>query len=234
MKARVLFPFILIVSLVLVSSTSGSLARESGLSRVGNPSATAQQARVAELVGQIGGTIPAVALDEDYVYVGAGAGPTTVNLSHPLRLAAVGRTAVLPGVVKGVMMTQSYAYVPTGGWGLHIVEASEPLTMTEHVFLPWVSRNYTPSVTLSGNMFFDINATGEKDLSSVYVGGKELAKIFPDIEGLTPRDIVEKDEPGLSGIEVCAEVDGKDYCTTTDANGDFTLVLPDTTPETVL
>jgi hypothetical protein len=191
MKARVFFSFILIVSLVLVSSTSGSLAREPGL----NPLANTQQAQFAELVGQIGGTIPAVALDEDYVYVGAGAGPTTVNLSHPLRLAAVGRTAALPGVVKGVMMTQSYAYIPTGGWGLHIVEASEPLTMTEQVFLPWVSRNYTPPPPPTGTLFKDYNGDG----------------------------LLDPGEPGIEGLQVTAyDKDGNQIgSTTTDSEGKY-------------
>ena len=67
--------------------------------------------RNVELVGQIGGATSAVAVEGRYAYVGVGPRLVILDMADPARPTAVGQSAVLPGVIRGVAVAGSYAYV---------------------------------------------------------------------------------------------------------------------------
>ena len=69
-------------------------------------------------------------------------------------------------------------------------------------------------VYLEGKLFFDKNATGLQDESTY-------------LPCLNQRcDPVTEMEPGLEGFNVCTNIDDQDYCSTTLADGSFSIELP--------
>jgi len=59
----------------------------------------AQQSQNVELVGQIGGSTWAVAVQGNYAYIGVGPRLVILNTADPAHPVVVGQTGVLPGVV---------------------------------------------------------------------------------------------------------------------------------------
>ena len=74
-----------------------------------------------ELVGQIGGRTYAVAVQDNYAYIGVGPRLFILDVSDKARPVVIGRTGVLPGVVIDVAVSGSYAYVADGEGGLVIL-----------------------------------------------------------------------------------------------------------------
>jgi len=79
-----------------------------------------------ELVGHIGGKCNAVALQGEYAYVGVGPRLIILDASNPLHVYLVGKTRPLPGVVRGIFVAGSYAYVASDPGGLRVVDVSTP------------------------------------------------------------------------------------------------------------
>jgi hypothetical protein len=82
-------------------------------------------------VGQIGGATLAVAVQGRYAYVGVGPRLVVVDVGDPARPVEVGRTGVLPGVVRDVAVSGSYAYVADGDAGLRVIDVSNPSSPRE-------------------------------------------------------------------------------------------------------
>jgi len=101
-----------------------------------------------ELVGQIGGTISAVAVEGSYAYVGVGPRLVVLDISDPTHPAFVGQTGVLPGIAD-VAVSASTAYVADGDAGLRVVDVSNPATPTELGF--YDTPGYARGVVVSGS-----------------------------------------------------------------------------------
>lgn len=56
------------------------------------------QSSNVELIGQIGGTTNAVAIQGSYAYVGVGPRLVILNIANPARPIVVGQTVPLPGI----------------------------------------------------------------------------------------------------------------------------------------
>jgi len=97
----------------------------------------AQQVHV-ELVGQIGGSTYAVAVQGNYAYIGVGPRLFILDVSDPSRPDVVGQTSVLPEVV-GVAVSGSYAYVADWNGGLVILRISWRVYL---LYLPLVLKGY--------------------------------------------------------------------------------------------
>jgi hypothetical protein len=78
------------------------------------------------LVGQVGGVSRAVAVVGDIAYLGVGSRLLALDVSNPAAPTPFGRSAVLPGVVNAVVVTQTLAYVAAGQGGLRVLDVSEP------------------------------------------------------------------------------------------------------------
>ena len=98
---------------------------------------TPADSRKVELVGQIGGaTYAAVAVQGDHAYIGEGPRLTILDMSNPATPAVVGKTDLIPGIVRGVAVVGNYAYVADEGYGsrlvggddygLRVVDVSDP------------------------------------------------------------------------------------------------------------
>ena len=91
----------------------------------------APNAQNVELVGQIGGACYAVAVQGNMAYVGLGPRLAVLDVSSPTSPTLLGQSAVLPGVVEGVVVAGSQAYVAAGSAGLRIVDVSSPASPRE-------------------------------------------------------------------------------------------------------
>jgi len=129
MKARTFNLFVLTLGLVL---TTALLHGQATLTRARVPepegegmhTAAEQPPRTMALVGQVGGPTSAVAQDGSYAYIAAGPRLTIRDVSDPTDLSPVGRTEVLPGIVRDVALSQDIAYVANGEGGLRVIDIS--------------------------------------------------------------------------------------------------------------
>jgi len=71
----------------------------------------AGDARNVEYVGHIGGASYAVAAQGHYAYIGEGPSLIVLDVSNPASPTVVGKAPPLPGIVRGVAVAGSYAYV---------------------------------------------------------------------------------------------------------------------------
>ena len=100
-----------------------------------------------ELAGQWPyGPAHAVAVSGNYAYFGSGAALLVADVSIPAALHAVG-DVTLPGVVRGVAVSGSYAYV--AGTGLHVVDVSTPSAPVE--VGSYLTPGYAYGVAVAGS-----------------------------------------------------------------------------------
>ena len=83
-------------------------------------------ARNVELVGQIGGTCQAVAVQGRYAYIGLGPRLAVVDISNPARPALVGQSTILPDGVSDVVVSGRRAYAAAVDAGLRVLDISDP------------------------------------------------------------------------------------------------------------
>jgi hypothetical protein len=136
MKARLFIVPILVVSLALSLTWAGAAQPPQPPAPLRpmpgeGPGVNAQLAQNVELVGQIGGSVYAVALQGNYAYIGVGPRLVILNVSDQAHPAFVGQTSVLPDIVQGVAVVGDYAYVATDWSGLRIVNVANPAAPTE-------------------------------------------------------------------------------------------------------
>ena len=78
------------------------------------------------LVGQWGGPSFAAAVVGNRAYVGSGPRLLIFDVSNPSAPLLLGRSEVLPGVVRGVAVAGSYAYVADDDAGLQVINIANP------------------------------------------------------------------------------------------------------------
>jgi hypothetical protein len=94
---------------------------------VGPVAAVAASGRVLpEIVGQIGGSSYAVAVQGDYAYLGVGPRLVVLDISDPSDPTMLGQTDIMGDVVQGVAVAGGYAYVAAEYAGLQVVDVSDP------------------------------------------------------------------------------------------------------------
>ncbi len=92
MKAQRFCLFVLALNLALMSGASGALAQGAQPGGTGNPAVAQQQAQIVELVGQIGGTTAAIAVQGSYACISVGSRLVILDVSDPTKLTVIGRT----------------------------------------------------------------------------------------------------------------------------------------------
>ncbi|WP_448605243.1 LVIVD repeat-containing protein [Thermoflexus hugenholtzii] len=165
--------------------------------------AEAQSGSNVELVGQVGGSIWAVAVQGRYAYVGVGPRLVVMDVGDPSRPVVVGRTGVLPGVVRGVAVSGSYAYVADGG--LRVIDVSNPAAPREVGF--YDTLGWALGVAVSGSYAYV--ADGNKGLRVIDVSNPAA-----------PREVGVYDTPG--GAEDVA-VSGS-YAYVADGSGGLVIL----------
>ncbi len=85
----------------------------------------------AALIGQIGGSAYAVAVQGHYAYIGVGPRLVIVDISNPAQPIVVGQTRVLPNLISDIALAGSYAYIANSDSGLRIINMSDPTQPVE-------------------------------------------------------------------------------------------------------
>ena len=93
--------------------------------------ASAQQAYHMALVGQLGGSTKAVAVQGNYAYLGVGPRVLVLDISNSTHPTFVGQSPVLPGVVHDLVVAGSHAYVASRWAGLRILNVADPTRPVE-------------------------------------------------------------------------------------------------------
>jgi hypothetical protein len=117
MNIRIVSCLALVVSLSLIAGTPGVAAQ---------PLAASAQPQDVWVVGQLGGTTLAVALQGTYAYTSAGARLVILDISDPAHPAPVGQSAPLPETIERIKVSGDHAYVADGEGGLYIFDISDP------------------------------------------------------------------------------------------------------------
>jgi hypothetical protein len=123
---------VVILSVILV--VSGGMAPAARGAQEPAPDAVAAEAVTGamplEPLSQLGGYPGPIAVVEPYAYVGSGYALVILNVSAPSRPWHVG-SLPLPGVVRGITIEGSYAYIAAGEAGLRIVDIADPAAPIE-------------------------------------------------------------------------------------------------------
>ncbi len=91
---------------------------------------TPQETGGFTLLGQIGGSAYAAAVEGNLVYMGQGPRLIALDVAQPSAPQLLGMSQVLPGLVLGVQVAGGYAYVTTQYSGLHILDVHDPTRPT--------------------------------------------------------------------------------------------------------
>jgi len=129
-------------------------------------------ARNVELVGQIGGTCQAVAVQGRYAYIGLGPRLAVVDISNPAQPALVGQSAMLPDVVLDVAVSGTLVYVADRDGGLRVIDASDPAHPRELGY--YDTPGHADNVAASGTLAYVASAAGLLVLRYVPPGNVSL------------------------------------------------------------
>jgi hypothetical protein len=109
-------------------------------------------ARAQDCPQQVGrspyGPAYAVAVSDDYAYLGSGAALIVVDVSVPSSPLVAG-WVVLPDVVQDVVFSSGHAYVADGSAGLRVVDVSDPFAPVEVAFVD--TPGHAIGVAVAGN-----------------------------------------------------------------------------------
>jgi len=92
-----------------------------------------------KLAGQIGGGTYALTFQDDHVFLGVGPRVFILDVSDPNNPTLIGKTGILPSIVKDIVVVGNYAYIANDYGGLHIVDVSVPNQ-------PYEIGSYVPSI----------------------------------------------------------------------------------------
>ena len=143
-----------------------------------------------DLIGQVGGTVNAVAFQTNILYVGEGAGLVIYNVQNPASPVPVGRI-MLPEVVQKIAVSGNYVYVAAARAGLFVVDVSVPAS-------PSVVGFYDTPGSASG-------VTVQNNLAYVADGNSGL-EIFDITNKAAPTLLGSRVLPGLTNRTALATI----------------------------
>ena len=115
-------------------------------------------ARNVELVGQIGGTCQAVAVQGRYAYIGLGPRLAVVDISNPARPTLVGQSTILPDGVSDVVVSGRRAYAAAVDAGLRVLDISDPAHPRELGY--YDTPGHADNVAVSGTLVYLADGEG--------------------------------------------------------------------------
>lgn len=121
---------ILLVAGVAGARPDGEVFSTAAVPPVADPVMTgggpASEVLIGRLVGQIGGTIVAVAANRNVAVIGEGPRLAVVDLADPDAPVIVGHTPPFADVIRVVALAGEIALVAGGNGGLHVVDLADP------------------------------------------------------------------------------------------------------------
>ncbi len=132
-----------------------------------------------QIVGQIGGPTQAVAVADNYAFVGVGSRLTVLDISTPSSPRELGSSEPFSAAVRDVEVFGNTAFVAAGGAGLYIVDISDPAHPT--TLGNYKSSGYTEGVTAAGKYAYV--ADGPDGLRIVDITDRahpvEVSSVYP-------------------------------------------------------
>ena len=136
-RAKV-FGLMIAALLAITLPALGVLGKTKALSTSSAPAMQTDD-EALQIIGQIGGTSSAVAVQGDYAYLGVGPRVAVLNVSDPANPTMLGQTSVLLGLVQDVAVAGQYVYVGVERSVVYvedyahfwIFDASDPTNPTE-------------------------------------------------------------------------------------------------------
>ena len=113
------------------------------------PSMSGLQGNI-KLLGQYGGSAYAVAVQENYAYLGQGPRMVVLDISQRSQPRQVGQSDLMRGIVNGIALREKFAYVVASYEGLHVFDISQPITPKLVARLDMETRGCN-SITLEGD-----------------------------------------------------------------------------------
>jgi parallel beta-helix repeat protein len=107
---------------------------------------------ILQAVGQIGGPIHGVAVQDSIAYVTVGPRLLSMRVSESGSLTEIGGTKVLPRFLRDVAVSGTFAYVAAGEAGIYVVDVSDPTHPT--VVGSWDSPGYAEAVVVEGETLY--------------------------------------------------------------------------------
>ncbi|HEX6386043.1 MAG TPA: hypothetical protein VF177_15340 [Anaerolineae bacterium] len=152
----------------------------------------------APVAGQIGGYTGAVAVRDNYAYLGVGPRLVVLDISRPAQPILVGQSPVLAAVPQAITLTGTYAYVASKNGNLIILDVADPadprwLGAYIEDDAPRSSARHNVNMALAGNVVYivstvPISAQGITVVDNyAYVTGEH---------GLTILDVASPAAPG--------------------------------------
>jgi len=138
------------------------------------------------LVGSVGGYGYAVAVSNNYAYVGEGRSLLVLDISTPSSPSKVGQVT-LPGIVRGIALLGRYAYVADEEGGLQVVDVSSPTAPTIRGFYP--TTGWTDGITVLGGHAYVADEVAGLEIFDL--GNPTIPSLLSSINlGGTPEDVL--------------------------------------------
>jgi hypothetical protein len=118
------------------------------------PSAAASGAMGLALVGQYGGAMLSVAMQNGRAYVGRGPRLEIYNIANPAAPVLLGRSQVLPGVVEELAVAGDYAYLAARQGGLRVFDISDPAAPVEVAALTIQTAEEVNDIEIAGGRLY--------------------------------------------------------------------------------
>ena len=104
------------------------------------------------LLGQLGGSIKAVATQGQYAYVGVSNRLAVVDMTQPATPTLTGLTAPMSDYVQSVAVSGTHAYVAAGNAGLRVIDVSNPFAPVQVGFYDTSTYVQANSVAIAGDL----------------------------------------------------------------------------------
>ncbi len=109
-----------------------------------------------DLLGSIGGSCFAVAVQGNYAYVGEGRNMLVLDVTSPSTPSKIGHIA-LPGIVRAIALFQHYAYVAAEEGGVQVVDISNPAIPTIRGAYRTSDYSWTDGIAIFGGRAYVAN-----------------------------------------------------------------------------
>ncbi len=144
-----LVPFICIFLITTILSSTNALANHDRFSTDQELLSASMDTWNMDLIGQVGGSVDTVAVQDYYAYIGAGTRMIVLDIMDPSNPIVTGYTQPFPDCLDDIFIQGEYAYVADELGGLRIVRISEPYNLVEEGF--YALSASASGVSVSGN-----------------------------------------------------------------------------------
>lgn len=152
------------------------------------------QTQNVEFISQIGGSISAIDVRENYAYIGLGPRLIALDISNPANPVVAGQTDVFNGSIQDIATEENYAYVTVENEGLKVIDISAPDNPGEIGLLPTIANDWMRIDVIEDYAYIAVGYS-DKVLRVVDISKPDEPTEVASLNLLgSPQDIVVKDD----------------------------------------